>query len=87
MNCGVTNYSHPLVMGMKIKLRMVGRKNGGEKWLEDAYTMYKTRLRTSNIEVETIWHKNDNEILKGIDQDVSKGHKGEDKGLSQKDIN
>mmetsp|Transcript_8689 Transcript_8689/g.13396 ORF Transcript_8689/g.13396 Transcript_8689/m.13396 type:complete len:212 (-) Transcript_8689:2884-3519(-) len=75
MTCGVTNYFHPLAMVMKIKLRMVGRKNGGEKWLEDAYAMYKTRLRTSNIEVETAWHKNDNEILKGIDQDVSKGHK------------
>mmetsp|Transcript_30947 Transcript_30947/g.47194 ORF Transcript_30947/g.47194 Transcript_30947/m.47194 type:complete len:224 (+) Transcript_30947:30-701(+) len=74
MNSSFTKNIHPLVMGMKIKIRMVGRKNGGEKWLEDAYTMYKTRVRTSNIEVETIWHKNDNEIIRGVEQDVSKGH-------------
>ncbi len=38
-------------MGMDIKIRIVGRKNGSEAWLEDAYSMYDTRLRPSPIDV------------------------------------
>ncbi len=36
---------------MDIKIRIVGRKNGSEAWLEDAYSMYDTRLRPSPIDV------------------------------------
>lgn len=63
-----------LTMGLNIKIRIVGRKNGSEKWLDDAYSMYETRLRPSNINVETVWHKNDNDLVKGVQTDRDKGH-------------
>jgi 23S rRNA (pseudouridine1915-N3)-methyltransferase len=61
-------------MGMKIKIRIVGRKNGSEKWLEDSYKMYETRLRPTPLEVETIWHKNDQDLIKGVQGDVNRNH-------------
>jgi 23S rRNA (pseudouridine1915-N3)-methyltransferase len=54
---------------------MVGRKNGGEKWLETAYDTYETRLQSSNVNVETQYHKNDDELMKCIAIDESKNHK------------
>ncbi len=63
-----------LTMGMSVKIRIVGRKNGSEKWLEDAYSMYETRLRPSNLDIETLWHKNDSELIKGVLSDKEKGH-------------
>ena len=64
-----------LTMGMEVKLRMVGRKNNGEKWLEDAYSTYDTRLKPTNLNVQTFYHKNDNELTKNIEADESKNHK------------
>lgn len=61
-------------MGMQIKIRIVGRKNGSEKWLEDSYKMYETRLQPSPLEVETLWHKNDQDLIKGVQGDVGKNH-------------
>ena len=69
-----TNKSTQLSMGMEIKIRIVGRKNGSEKWLEDAYAMYETRLRPSTLDVSTIWHKNDNDLSKNVMADNEKGH-------------
>jgi 23S rRNA pseudoU1915 N3-methylase RlmH len=62
-------------MGLDVKIRMVGRKNGGEKWLESAYDTYETRLQSSNVNVETQYHKNDDELMKCIAIDESKNHK------------
>ena len=61
-------------MGMQVKIRIVGRKSGGEKWLEDSYKMYETRLRPSPLEVETVWHKNDHDLIKGVQGDVDKNN-------------
>lgn len=61
-------------MGMQVKIRIVGRKSGSEQWVQDAYKMYTTRLRASPLDVETIWHKNDADLIKGVDSDVSKNH-------------
>jgi 23S rRNA (pseudouridine1915-N3)-methyltransferase len=66
--------STQLRMGMEIKIRIVGRKNGSEQWLEDAYNMYDTRLRPSTIDVKTIWHKNDGDLTKNVLNDKEKGH-------------
>lgn len=63
-----------LSMGMDVKIRIVGKARGGEQWLEDAYSIYETRLRPSNIGVETVWHKNDDELVKGVSADSDKGH-------------
>ena len=52
----------------------MGRKNGSEKWLEDAYNMYETRLKPSNLDVKTMWHKNDDELTKHVHADSDKGH-------------
>ncbi|GFH58388.1 hypothetical protein CTEN210_14864 [Chaetoceros tenuissimus] len=63
-----------LTMGMDIKIRIVGRKNGSEAWLEDAYSMYETRLQPSLLDVSTIWHKNDDDLTKNVFADAEKGH-------------
>ena len=50
------------------------KRNGSEQWLEDAYGMSETRLRPSNMNIETFWHKNNNELIKGTRSDSTKGH-------------
>ena len=62
-------------MGLQVKIRIVGRKNGGEKWLDQSYSTYETRLKPTNLDVTTHWHKNDDDLLKNIQADVSKNHK------------
>jgi 23S rRNA (pseudouridine1915-N3)-methyltransferase len=58
---------------MKVNIRIVGRKTS-EPWLEDGVEMYDTRLSSSNVEVETTWHKDDAALVKGVEQDRSKRH-------------
>lgn len=70
-----TPSSTTLHMGLQIKIRIVGRKNGGEKWLDQSYSTYETRLKPTNLEVTTHWHKNDDDLLKNIQADTSKNHK------------
>ena len=67
------NRTTPMSMGLQVKLRIVGRKNGNEKWLEDAYKTYETRLKPT-IAVDTVWHKNDDDMSKAVQKDKSKGH-------------
>ena len=67
--------STTITMGLDVKIRMVGRKNGGEKWLETAYDTYETRLQSSNVNVETQYHKNADELITCIAIDESKNHK------------
>ncbi|KAL7541327.1 hypothetical protein ACHAWF_006906 [Thalassiosira exigua] len=62
-------------MGLEVKIRMVGRKNGGEKWLDSAYSTYETRLKSTNLKVITQYHKSDNELVKGTEADENKNHK------------
>lgn len=65
--------SSQLYMGMKVNIRIVGRKSS-EPWLEEGCEMYETRLRPSNVEVETTWHKDNPALVKGVEGDISKGH-------------
>jgi 23S rRNA (pseudouridine1915-N3)-methyltransferase len=67
--------SSTLRMGLQVKIRIVGRKNGGEKWLDQSYSTYETRLKPTNLDVTTHWHKNDDDLLKNIQADISKSHK------------
>ena len=67
--------SSTLRMGLQVKIRIVGRKNGGEKWLDQSYSTYETRLKPTNLDVTTHWHKNDDDLLKNIEADISKNHK------------
>lgn len=66
--------NNQITMGMDIKILIVGRKNGSEAWLEDAYSMYETRLQPSLLDVSTIWHKNDDDLSKNVLADAEKGH-------------
>jgi len=66
--------SKALYMGLDVRIRIVGRKNGCERWLADAYDMYETWLQSSNISVETTWHKNNDDLIKAVKVDSSKEH-------------
>mmetsp|Transcript_40127 Transcript_40127/g.94296 ORF Transcript_40127/g.94296 Transcript_40127/m.94296 type:complete len:292 (-) Transcript_40127:4129-5004(-) len=64
-----------LHMAMDIKIRIVGKKNGGEKWIDDAYSVYTKRIGpASGLKVETVWHKNDVDLIKGVEADKAKGN-------------
>jgi 23S rRNA (pseudouridine1915-N3)-methyltransferase len=63
-----------LSMGLEVKIRIVGRKSGGEKWLESSYSTYETRLKSTNLDVTTLWHKNNDDLIKSVDGDSSKSH-------------
>lgn len=63
-----------LRMGCEVKIRIVGRKNGSEPWIEDGYKMYETRLRPSTVDLMTIWHKNNDELVKNVLSEAEKGH-------------
>lgn len=63
-----------LRMGMQVKIRIVGRKSSGNDWLDAAYNMYATRLRASPVNVETTWHKNDVDLARGVELDLTKNH-------------
>jgi len=68
----VRNYSiTSLRMGRKVTIRIVGRKTS-EQWLEDACDMYLQRLKPSGLELETVWHKNDGALVKGVNSDYDK---------------
>lgn len=73
--CSVRLRHAAISMGLEVKIRTVGRKNGGEQWLESAYVVYNTRLKSTNLSVTTQYHKNDVELIKGIEADESKNHK------------
>ena len=73
-SCKTARHSILLHMGMKVNIRIVGRKSGSEKWIDEACSMYETRLRPSNVEVETTWHKDNPALVKGVETDKSKGH-------------
>ena len=62
-----------LCMICSVKIRIVGRKSAGESWINDAYSSYETRLR-GTMEIETIWHKSDRELVTAISLDCKKGH-------------
>mmetsp|Transcript_21948 Transcript_21948/g.24980 ORF Transcript_21948/g.24980 Transcript_21948/m.24980 type:complete len:250 (+) Transcript_21948:13-762(+) len=62
-----------LFMGLEVNIRIVGRKNGIEQWLQEAYEMYETRL-SRDITVQTTFHKNNSDLIKGIKQDSNKGY-------------
>jgi 23S rRNA (pseudouridine1915-N3)-methyltransferase len=61
-------------MGCEVKIRIVGRKNGSEPWIEDGYKMYETRLRPSTVDLITIWHKNNDELVNNVLSEAEKGH-------------
>lgn len=62
-------------MALQVKIRMVGREKSGshDQWIAEACEMYTTRLRTSNVDLETEWHKTSDQLVKGITNDVEKG--------------
>lgn len=67
--------SSNLYMGLQVNIRIVGRKNGGESWLDQAYAIYESRLKPTNLDVTTHWHKNDEELIKAATSDEGKSHK------------
>lgn len=60
----LTKTSTTLCMGRKVTIRIVGRKQGGEEWLEEACDMYLQRLKPTGFEVYTEWYKSNDALLK-----------------------
>ena len=60
----VTKSPTKLWMGRKVTIRIVGRKQGGEEWLEEACDMYLKRLKPTGFEVCTEWYKTNDALLK-----------------------
>ena len=65
-----------ITMGLQIKIRIVGREKSGtyDQWIQEACSMYTTRLQSSQIQVETEWHKTNDALIKGVSADVSKNN-------------
>lgn len=64
-----------LYMAMDVKIRIVGKKNGGEKWINDAYDVYAKRIGpSSGLALQTVWHKSNDDLIKGVETDKLKGH-------------
>lgn len=61
-----------LFMALQVTIRIVGRKQGGHDWLDDACDMYLTRLKPSGLQVNTEWYKTDAALLKSIAEDGAK---------------
>lgn len=60
-------------MALEVKIRIVGRK-GAEKWLDDGYSVYEKRLRPAGINIQTQYHKNNEDLIKGVTADKEKKH-------------
>ena len=65
-------FSRTRLYGIKVTIRIVGRKGGGEKWIEDGCDMYVKRLKPANVDLVTEWHKSNEALIKGIESDWSK---------------
>ena len=59
-----------------VKIRIVGKPtksaSSDQKWLEDAADVYHKRIRPNGVDIETIWHKQDADLVKGVATDQSK---------------
>jgi 23S rRNA (pseudouridine1915-N3)-methyltransferase len=64
-----TTITTALHMGRKIAIRIVGRKQGGEEWMENACEMYLQRLKPSGFEIHTEWYKTNDALIKVHQQD------------------
>ncbi|KAM3573833.1 hypothetical protein VYU27_004178 [Nannochloropsis oceanica] len=51
--------------GLQINIHIRGKRTGGEEYLNDAYLEYTKRLRPV-LELETIWHKTDEELKAAV---------------------
>ena len=59
MNCRSFHSSSP-TFALQIKIHIRGHsRGGGDAWVDEACTQYCDRLRSSGLQLTTIWHKND----------------------------
>ena len=71
------NYNHvSRLHALGVKIRIVGKpsKNSDQSWLEDAANVYQKRIRPNGVDIDTIWHKQDSDLIKGVETDQNKGH-------------
>ena len=48
--------------GMRVTIHIRGRGRGEDDWVEAAFDKYKTRLQGHRVELETTWHKTDEQL-------------------------
>jgi len=60
---------------LDIKVRIVGKqvKSSDQRWIEDAAGVYEKRVKPNGLGIQTIWHKKDDELVKGVEMDKTKG--------------
>ena len=51
---------------LRVNIHIRGRERGGEKWIEAAYDQYATRLRPQGVDLSTIWHRTDAQLLAAV---------------------
>ena len=54
---------HVPLAALQVTIHIRGRERGGEDWIEDACSMYKKRLTSHRIELKTVWHKTDEQLV------------------------
>jgi 23S rRNA pseudoU1915 N3-methylase RlmH len=59
---------------MKVTIRIVGRKSGGQTWLDEACAMYQKRLRPCGMDVETEFYKSNENLVRIVGSDYDKGN-------------
>lgn len=55
---------------LQVTIRLVGRK--GDKWIEEGVDMYQKRLKSANLDLETVWYKTDDALIQSVIGDYQK---------------
>ena len=53
----------------------MGKKTGGSDWLQTAYSIYSTRLRSNNLDLVTEWCRDGKDLLSKVSGDRARGVK------------
>ena len=71
-DASVKSFPRTRLFGIKVTIRIVGRKGGSEKWVEEGCDMYVKRLKPAGVELVTEWHKSNEALVKGVHSDWNK---------------
>ena len=57
-------------LGHRVTIHIRGHARGGsDAWITEAYATYSDRLRTSGLDLVTIWHKTDDQLVGAVEKE------------------